>query len=101
MREVTGTTSCSVTSLIQSPQSATEGAYCGPCYLPCIARGPSHQFTDTVKPFWLLLSPTETSIGRSPAGTFAGIWTLSCITPEMRSEEHTSELQSLRHLVCR
>src|SRR5437899_5181926 len=28
-------------------------------------------------------------------------WSLFLIDPSTRSEEHTSELQSLRHLVCR
>src|ERR1035438_10614859 len=35
----------------------------------------------------------STRMARSPAA--------SCERPAVRSEEHTSELQSLRHLVCR
>src|SRR5258705_9282301 len=36
------------------------------------------------------ISMRSTSLGRK-----------NCISPSSRSEEHTSELQSLRHLVCR
>src|SRR5207244_13018919 len=38
-----------------------------------------------------------------PAGTFpdAGVYTLSVTFTPSRSEEHTSELQSPDHLVCR
>src|SRR5262245_64223111 len=38
--------------------------------------------------------------GRSPAPG-GGAWTLGGAVVPLRSEEHTSELQSLRHLVCR
>src|ERR1039458_7618689 len=40
---------------------------------------------------------------RGPAITFVTCGTLPMTrpTPRARSEEHTSELQSLRHLVCR
>src|SRR5437899_11983344 len=37
---------------------------------------------------------------RSSTGSPSTIWVRSTL-PEGRSEEHTSELQSLRHLVCR
>ena len=40
--------------------------------------------TETVTPLWLLLPPTKTDIGMFPDGAFAGIWTLSCITPETK-----------------
>src|SRR5262245_64974122 len=43
--------------------------------------------------------------GRSRGGRQAATFPTSAVTPETeirsRSEEHTSELQSLRHLVCR
>src|ERR1035441_405560 len=37
----------------------------------------------------------------STAAGVASTVMLSCTAPGLRSEEHTSELQSLRHLVCR
>src|SRR5690625_6270389 len=39
-----------------------------------------------------MVSPARSSAIQSPLGT---------LTPEVRSEEHTSELQSRGHLVCR
>src|SRR5262245_33347913 len=48
-------------------------------------------------------SATYTIIGVAPKG-FVGLWPFtppSAFIPVSRSEEHTSELQSLRHLVCR
>src|SRR5205823_13808672 len=46
----------------------------------------------------LILSALATLIGRLPAG--AGAW-LGRRLGDLRSEEHTSELQSLAYLVCR
>src|SRR5205814_2468064 len=45
---------------------------------------------------------TPEIISLMPIGVAAGGRALPiCISGRMRSEEHTSELQSLRHLVCR
>src|SRR5205814_6770423 len=41
------------------------------------------------------------SIGTSSATKNISVTTIPPVCPPMRSEEHTSELQSLRHLVCR
>src|SRR5258705_2838128 len=43
----------------------------------------------------------ETRRARTRAAPHAGLVALSRTTDAERSEEHTSELQSLRHLVCR
>src|SRR5437899_3482482 len=64
-----------------------------------------------VTPWWLTRPSTpfvrKFDVRRS-AGTTASIsaalilgWLLLAIVLAVRSEEHTSELQSLRHLVCR
>ena len=45
-------------------------------------RGIWAYWTNTVTPLGLLLPPTETCIGSIPDGALAGIWMLSCITPE-------------------
>src|SRR5947199_7322441 len=63
---------------------------------------------------WALTRATRLSIActagwwrvttRSWQGRWRGSWVYgwsSRLTPASRSEEHTSELQSLRHLVCR
>src|SRR5207253_3832120 len=48
-----------------------------------------------------------TTLFRSPAGTFSASSAFGCsapkpkAAPKSRSEEHTSELQSRGHLVCR
>src|SRR5437899_7580583 len=47
----------------------------------------------------LFRSNMRTILGRLAAGTRAVI--VVNLLPDLRSEEHTSELQSLRHLVCR
>src|SRR2546425_1886402 len=52
---------------------------------------------------------SETTEGRTPRNTAATFATCSTVstavtlsfTPSLRSEEHTSELQSLAYLVCR
>src|ERR1035438_6686759 len=50
-------------------------------------------------PIWVwLFSPPQSSQGSPPATRKGPSW-LRSVLP--RSEEHTSELQSLRHLVCR
>src|SRR5262245_63125759 len=41
------------------------------------------------------------SIEAGSSGEDEGSVARRCPRPELRSEEHTSELQSLRHLVCR
>src|SRR5438045_6365776 len=51
-----------------------------------------------------IVSPDSPTRMRAPGGSF--IWpntsiVLSSTPDSFRSEEHTSELQSLRHLVCR
>src|SRR5258705_948538 len=48
------------------------------------------------------LAPSQTAPSRSLYGAYCARATRTCLPPEARrSEEHTSELQSLRHLVCR
>src|SRR5947199_3802685 len=44
---------------------------------------------------WSLVAP----LGK--VGVSASVWTAPISSVQTRSEEHTSELQSLRHLVCR
>src|SRR5438045_7397754 len=47
-------------------------------------------------------SPAVTATSRSPASSLATVIARpTSSTNRQRSEEHTSELQSLRHLVCR
>src|ERR1039458_10409183 len=60
--------------------------------------------SDSAKP----CSTARTIEGRLGRGSsshicdfMANAWERSCMMLEPRSEEHTSELQSLRHLVCR
>src|SRR5205814_10505378 len=45
--------------------------------------------------------PTEEAWARSDARFALAFWPWSLLAQPERSEEHTSELQSLRHLVCR
>src|SRR5438045_7127607 len=45
--------------------------------------------------------PAMTSRRWRPVRAYGGRSSLNGATPPARSEEHTSELQSLRHLVCR
>src|SRR5262245_1236513 len=40
-------------------------------------------------------------VGKLPSQTIRASYALEYGTDSLRSEEHTSELQSLRHLVCR
>src|SRR5471030_3367302 len=47
------------------------------------------------------LFPYTTLFRSSWTTVFSGGWSLHAIPTHVRSEEHTSELQSLRHLVCR
>src|ERR1035438_2270746 len=52
---------------------------------------------------WRLQRPELYYVGRRPAATEVHIVSRTELEPlpHLRSEEHTSELQSLRHLVCR
>src|SRR5262245_63003740 len=58
---------------------------------------------------WLIAGVRPEPMGNenmtaSPSGTFRtgkGLLNIAANKQEQRSEEHTSELQSLRHLVCR
>ena len=51
--------------------------------------------------FALVLAISTHYMESVPAGIFRSIWLLPRITPPVRSEEHTSELQSQAYLVCR
>src|SRR5436853_3966174 len=51
-------------------------------------------------PIYLVRTPFET-LDRGRRESWTGGSGRSCIRVQLRSEEHTSELQSLRHLVCR
>src|SRR3712207_7146627 len=62
----------------------------------------SSMSTSTSVTLWSLLSvlSTDTSSTSSPAATLPPVAT-TLSSPQMRSEEHTSELQSRQYLVCR
>src|SRR5258705_1326324 len=56
------------------------------------------------KQAFLFTGPLDlsTAVVKAPTGSsWSGSATLTATSIENRSEEHTSELQSLRHLVCR
>src|SRR5258708_26360062 len=55
--------------------------------------------TGADQPEWT--TPTTGTIWLYPAGVGAGTISIRAPIPETRSEEHTSELQSPDHLVCR
>src|SRR5258705_6363617 len=55
----------------------------------------------TLFPYTTLFRSLRTRCPVSAAATAMRIVSVSRISPTTRSEEHTSELQSLRHLVCR
>src|SRR5437899_9769152 len=50
---------------------------------------------------WSRSSATSSTCSGHVAGSVSAASTTTCCTDRSRSEEHTSELQSLRHLVCR
>src|SRR5205814_9239790 len=62
-------------------------------YLGPLADGSFNQSAGTVLSDGIVVGGGTTGFGFMPGG-FRGYY-------NMRSEEHTSELQSLRHLVCR
>src|SRR5439155_7663780 len=57
-----------------------------------------------IYPYGTMVTPTATTSAPLPSGTFDAKWIevkLPAATWLKRSEEHTSELQSRGHLVCR
>src|SRR5947199_6386400 len=75
-------------------------AYCPPRLLFFFLLMTRHPPRSTLFPYTTLFrSGDPRDLGRGPAdrGIAAGFSLLA----DLRSEEHTSELQSLRHLVCR
>src|ERR1035441_10988873 len=49
----------------------------------------------------LYVPPEHSKTARRAQQAWAAFWKIGCSLAALRSEEHTSELQSLRHLVCR
>src|SRR5262245_63171080 len=70
-----------------------------------VTAGNSSQFSDGASAVLMVSAEKAAKLGVPPLGTFRGCVFAGCEADEMgigpRSEEHTSELQSLRHLVCR
>src|SRR5205814_723844 len=91
------------TGISAADRAATIRVAIEPATVPSDLRRPGHVFPLRARPGGVLqrLGQTEASIdlarlaGLYPAGVICEI-----LNPD-RSEEHTSELQSLRHLVCR
>src|SRR5438045_6029702 len=57
--------------------------------------------TSTLFPYTTLFRSAWSSTPRTSSSTAPCTCSVMIITTTRRSEEHTSELQSLRHLVCR
>src|SRR5205814_6170432 len=55
----------------------------------------------TLFPYTTLFRSSSLSLSRPLRNSAAAIPIIRAAHPAARSEEHTSELQSLRHLVCR
>src|SRR5258705_10982170 len=76
------------------------------CYLCCIVFYSFFFFNDTATTEIYTLSlhdalPISSNSLLTTSGSFGNAATTARRAARSRSEEHTSELQSLRHLVCR
>src|SRR5205814_7188006 len=60
-----------------------------------------HQHTHTLFPYTTLFRSSTRRSPTRPAACSTTTRSPRCVPGRTRSEEHTSELQSLRHLVCR
>src|SRR5437879_280350 len=77
---------CNLRSLTVSVKKChaveVRAARCRAAILALKTRGYFTYFTEIVTPLWLASPPIETTIGKSPESTVAGICTFNCITPD-------------------
>src|ERR1035438_1266719 len=67
---------------------------------PAMLNGPMHSHFPSLGSKQACARSFQNS-SSSPAWVSCSVWLARCANHALRSEEHTSELQSLRHLVCR